>query len=165
MDTFATTDRGPQPRPVVSQGRIKDPQETVYVVATRIHATSHALDVAGVLAREQGKSVTVLVSAPRRFTITSARAGVYNLPVQFPEVPGMATAEGVRNLVAGEHRRADVVVTEARDARGFAHVLPPSATVILAGPIHHFVETQEQRLARKLATLGFEVIFLPCPDE
>jgi hypothetical protein len=77
----------------------------------------------------------------------------------------MATAEGVRNLVAGEHRRADVVVTEARDARGFAHVLPPSATVILAGPIHHFVETQEQRLARKLATMGFEVIFLPCPDE
>jgi hypothetical protein len=165
MDTFATNDRGPQPRPLVSQGRIKDPQETVYVVATRIYATSHALDVAGALAREQGKSVTVLVSAPQRFTISSVRAGVYNLPVHFPEVPGRATAEAVRNLVAGEHRLADVVVTEARDARGFAHVLPPSATVILAGPIHHFVETQEQRLARKLSTMGFDVIFLPCPDE
>lgn len=165
MDTYATTDPGPQPRPVVSQARIKDPQDTVYVVATRICATSHALDVAGALAREQGKSVTVLVSAPQRFTITSARAGVYNLPIEFPEVPGRATPEAVHNLVASEHRLADVVVTEARDARGFAQVLPPSVAVVLAGPIHHFVETQEQRLARKLATMGFEVIFLPCPNE
>jgi hypothetical protein len=165
MDTFATTDPGPQPRPVVSQGRVKDPQQTVYVIATRIYATSHALDVAGALAREQGRSITVLVSAPQRFTITSARAGAYNLPVQFPEVSGMVTAEAVRHMVAGEHRLADVVVTEARDAHGFAHVLPPSATVILAGPIHHFVETQEQRLTRKLSTMGFDVIFLPCPDQ
>jgi hypothetical protein len=149
----------------VSLGQVKDPLGTVYVVATRVHATSHALDVAGSLAREQGKNVTVLVSAPRRLTITSARAGVYNLPVEFPEVPGRATAEAVRNLVASEHRLADVVVTEARDARGFAHVLPPSAAVVLAGPIHHFVETHEQRLARKLSTMAYEVIFLPCPDE
>jgi hypothetical protein len=75
------------------------------------------------------------------------------------------TAEAVRNLVASEHRSADVVVTEAHDARDFAQVLPPSAAVVLAGPIHHFVETHEQRLARKLATMGYEVIFLPCPDE
>jgi hypothetical protein len=165
MGTYATSDQGSQRRPAVPLGQVKDPLGTVYVVATRVHATSHALDVAGSLAREQGKTVTVLVSAPQHLTITSARAGVYNLPVQLPEVPGRATAEAVRNLVASEHRLADVVITEARDARGFAQVLPPSAAVVVAGPIHHFVETHEQRLARKLATMGYNVIFLPCPDE
>jgi hypothetical protein len=165
MGTYATSDQGSQRRSVVPLGHVTDPHATIYVVATRIHATIHALDVAGSLAREQGKTVTVLVSAPQRFTVTSARAGVYNLPVEFPEVPGMATAEAVRNLVASEHRLADVVVTEARDARGFAQVLPPSVAVVLAGPIHHFVETHEQRLARKLSTMGYDVIFLPCPDE
>lgn len=165
MGTYATSNQGSQHRPGVPLGHVTDPHGTVYVVATRVHATSHALDVAGALAREHGQTVTVLVSAPQRFTITSARAGVYNLPVQFPEVPGRATADAVRNLVGSEHRLADVVVTEARDARGFAQVLPPSAAIVLAGPIHHFVETQEQRLARKLSTMGYDVIFLPCPDE
>jgi hypothetical protein len=37
--------------------------------------------------------------------------------------------------------------------------------VVLAGPLHHFVETREQPLARKLAAMGYDVIFLPCPDE
>jgi hypothetical protein len=165
MDTYATTDEGSQRRPVVPLGRNEDPHEAVYVVATTVHATAHALDVASALAREHGSNVTILVSAPERCTITSARAGVYDLPVQFPEVPGTLTAEAVRNLVASEHRSADVVVTEAHDARDFARVLPPSAAVVLSGPIHHFVETHEQRLARKLTTMGYEVIFLPCPDE
>jgi hypothetical protein len=82
-----------------------------------------------------------------------------------PEVPGKATVDAVRQLVTSGHRVADVVVTEASDARGFAQVLPASAAVVLAGPIHHFVETQEQRLARRLATMGYDVVFLPCPDE
>jgi hypothetical protein len=105
------------------------------------------------------------VSAPERITITSARAHVYNLPLELPAAAGQATPEAIRHLVARDHREADVRVTEARDARGFAKVLPPDASVVLAGPIHHFVETQEQRLARKLTTLGYDVIFLPCPDE
>jgi hypothetical protein len=165
MDTYATTDEASPRRPAVPLGHVEDRQGAVYVVATTIHATSHALDVAGALAREQGRRVTVLVSAPPRVTITSARAGVYDLPVPLPEVPGKATVDAVRQLVTSGHRVADVVVTEARDARGFAQVLPVSAAVVLAGPIHHFVETQEQRLARKLATMGYDVVFLPCPDE
>jgi hypothetical protein len=36
---------------------------------------------------------------------------------------------------------------------------------VLAGPIHHFIVTHEQRLARKLTTPGDDVIFLPCPDQ
>jgi hypothetical protein len=165
MDTYATPDEGSQRRSVVPLGHVEDPHDSVYVVATRVHATAHALDVADALAREHGGKVTILVSAPTRCTITSARAGVYDLPVEFPEVPGTATVKAVQDLVASQRRSADVVVTEAHDARQFARVLPPTAAVVLAGPIHHFVETHEQRLARKLATMGYEVIFLPCPDE
>jgi hypothetical protein len=165
MDTYSTADREFQHRRVVPLGHVDDPHEAVYVIATTVHATSHALDVAGVLAKEQGKAVRVLVSAPQRITITSARAGVHNLPIELPPVPGRATPEAVHNLVASEQRLVDVQVTDARDAQGFGKVLPPSATVVLAGPLHHFVEAQEQRLARKLATMGFDVILLPCPDE
>lgn len=107
----------------------------------------------------------MLVSSPERITISSARANVYNLPVELPAEPGKATPEEVRHFVASEHRAAEVQVTDAREARGFAKVLPPSASVVLAGPIHHFVETHEQRLARKLTTLGYDVVFLPCRDE
>jgi hypothetical protein len=165
METYATTDQGSQRRRVVPLGHVEDLHGTVYVIATTVHATSHALEVAGAFAKERGKAVSVLVSAPQRITITSARAGVYNLPIEFPEVPGRATPEAVHNLVASEQRLVDVHLTDARDAEGFGKVLPPSATVVLAGPLHHFVEAQEQRLARKLATMGFDVIFLPCPDE
>jgi hypothetical protein len=165
MNTHATLDEESQRCPVVALGDVRDAHGSIYVVTTTVHATSHALDVAGALAREQGKKVRVLVSAPERITITSARAGVHDLPIELPEAPGRATPEAVQNLVAREHRLVDVVVTDARDARAFAKVLPPSAAVVLAGPIHQFVETQEQRLARKLATMGYDVIFLPCPDE
>jgi hypothetical protein len=154
-----------QRRRVVPLGHVDGAHGAVYVIATTVHATSHALDVAGALAKEQGKAIRVLVSAPQRITITSARAGVYNLPIEFPEGPGRATPEAVQNLVASGPGLVDVQITDARDAQGFSKVLPPSATVVLAGPLHHFVEAQEQRLARKLATMGFDVILLPCPDE
>jgi hypothetical protein len=149
----------------VRLGYVEDPQQMIYVVATAVRVTSHALEVATTLARERNQGVTVLVSAPERITITSARAHVYNLPVELPSAAGQATPEAIGHLVASYHREADVRVTEARDARDFAKILPPDASVVLAGRIHHFVETQEQRLARKLTTLGYDVIFLPCPDE
>jgi hypothetical protein len=164
MDTYATNERS-QCRPFVPLGHVRDTQETIYVVATTLRATSHALDVASALAREQGKHVAVLVSSPERITISSARAHVYNLPAELPAPPETATPEAIRNLVAVEHREADVRVTAARDARCFARILPPPVSIVLAGPIHHFVETQEQRLVRKLATMGYDVLFLPSPDE
>jgi hypothetical protein len=160
-----TTSAVESPRPIVRLGYVEDPQQMIYVVATTVRATSHALEVATTLARERNQGVTVLVSAPERITITSARAHVYNLPVELPAAARHATPEAIRHLVASDHREANVRVTDARDARGFAKVLPPDSRVVLAGPIHHFLETQEQRLARKLSTLGFDVIFLPSTDE
>jgi hypothetical protein len=164
MDMHTASGEESQRRPSAPLSHA-DREQQIYVVATTLGATSEALEVASALAREQGKSVTVLVTTPERITISSARAHVYNLPVELPDEPGKATPEAVRHLVASEHRAVDVQITDARDARGFAMVLPPSARVVVAGPIHHFVETQEQRLARKLATLGYKVIFLPRPAE
>jgi hypothetical protein len=160
-----TTSAVESSHPNVGLGYVDDPQQAIYIVATTVGATSRALDVATTLARARNQGVTVLVSAPERITITSARAHVYNLPVELPIAAGQATPDAIQDLVASEYLGADVRVTEARDARGFARILPPAASVVLAGPIHHFVETAVQRLARKLTTLGYNVIFLPCLDE
>jgi hypothetical protein len=159
-----TTSAVESPRPIVWLGYVEDPQQMIDVVATTVRATSHALEVATTLARERNQGVTVLVSAPERITITSARAHVYNLPVERPAAARHATPEAIRHLVASDHREANVRVTDARDARGFAKVLPPDSRVV-QGPIHHFLETQEQRLARKRSTLGFDVILPPSTDE
>jgi hypothetical protein len=165
MDTHTVSDEGSQRRAIVPPEPRTNLAASIYVVATTVHATSHALDVAGMLANEQGKNVRVLVSAPEHITVTSGRAGVHNLPIELPEFPGRATPEAVQDLIASEHRLVDLVVTDAHDAREFAKVLPPSASVVLSGPLRHFIETHEQRLARKLAPMGYDVIFLPCPDE
>jgi hypothetical protein len=161
METNTTTS-GRSRGTLVAPGALDGLQRGVFVIATTVRATQHALDVARTLAHGQGQDVTVLVSSPEHATITSARAHVYHLPVEFPEPPDRATEDAVRHLVADEDRNAVVRVTDARDARSFAKALPPSATVVLAGPIHRFVETREQRLARELNAFGYDVVFLPC---
>jgi hypothetical protein len=151
--------------PNVGRACVEDAQPAIYVVATTVRATAHALEVATTLAKERNRSVTVLVSAPERITVTSGRANVYNLPVELPLAAGQATPDAIRRLVASDDIDADVQVTEARDAPGLARMLPPAASVVLADPIRHFVETPEQRLARTLTTRGYDVIFLPSRDE
>jgi hypothetical protein len=88
---------------------------------------------------------------------------VYDVPVEYHSE--QITPEAVKDLVAREHAPADVQTTDTRSAGHLVNVLPRSATVVLAGAIHHFIATHEQRLARKLAQLGYDVIFLPCPEE
>ncbi len=137
----------------------------VYVVATTLAATAHALDVARALASEARKPVTVLVSRPRRLMLNSSIAHAYNLQVEDVEARDRATIDEIRGLVLSEANPAiSVVETDAHRAAEFAHVLPRGATVVLAGPIHHFLETHEQVLARKLTKLGYETVFLPSQE-
>ncbi len=138
--------------------------QSVYVVATTLAATARALKVARALASEYGREITMLVSPHKRITISSARAHVYDLPIEDPDGPRNATPEAVRDLVASERGEAHVLVKDTRGARDFAQLLPLGASVVLAGPIHQFVETREQRLARKLTNLGYDVTFLPCAE-
>jgi hypothetical protein len=119
--------------------------------------------VAEALASEQRAGVTVLVCSPERVTVSSARAHVYDVPVEYDSQH--VTPEAVKNLVAREHAAADVQTTDTRSVSCLVNVLPPSSTVVLTGTIHPFIETHEQRLARKLTKSGYDVIFLPCPNE
>ncbi len=162
METNTTDSEGSQRERVGASVR-DGLQHGIYVVATTLPATTHALRVAEALASAQRSDVTVLVSPPDRVTVSSARAHVYDVPVEYDSQ--QITPEAVKDLVAREHAPADIQTTDTRSAGHLVSVLPPSSTVVLAGAIHHFIATYEQRLARKLAQLGYDVIFLPCPDE
>jgi hypothetical protein len=165
MDTKTAASDASQRRPHVAASVVDKIQQRVYVVATTLPATTHALRVAEALAKERGTGVTVLASLPERVTVSSARANVYDLPVPYAAEPQQVTPETAKDLVAREHSGASVQTTNASDVRHLAQVLPRSATVVLAGAIHHFIESREQRLARRLTTLGYDVVFLPCPEE
>jgi hypothetical protein len=135
--------------------------EPIWLIATTRAATAHALAIAAPLAHEQHRSVTVLASQPRHVTVSSVRANVHDLPMELPLDPETVTADQLPALLAEAKCAARIEPTEAYAARELAGILPAGATVVLAGPIHHFVEAREQRLARRLANMGFEVVFLP----
>jgi hypothetical protein len=97
-------------------------------------------------------------------TISSARAHVHDLPVADPEALPGVTPESVRALLAAQKVSAEVLSTDARTSGGLVRLLPPKSRVVLAGTMHHFVEAREQRLARTLVSLGYDVTFVPCPD-
>jgi hypothetical protein len=67
----------------------------------------------------------------------------------------------VRDLIACRYSGVAMTVTGANAMRDVVAALPSAASVVLAGPIHRFIESDEQRLARTLANLGFDVTFLP----
>ena len=163
METNTSDSEGSQRRAHVTPSVPGGLQHSVYVIATTLPATTRALKVAEALARGQRAGVTVLVSPPERVTVSSARAHVYDLPVEYDSQ--QIAPETVKDLVAREHAAADVQTTDTRIAGHLVNVLPRSATVVLAGALHHFIETHEQRLARKLTTSGYNVVFLPCSDE
>ena len=57
--------------------------------------------------------------------------------------------------------RRDVAVIRGMDAGHVATLVPPGATVVVCGPMHRFLETAEQRVARELAAQPYNVVFLP----
>jgi hypothetical protein len=161
-----TTSADPFQRPsFAAHSDAESSPHTVYVVATTLPATAHALNVARALSVRHGNSIVVIVAPCRPITISSARAHAYNLPVEDPDAPQRATPEAVRDLVARDQAEARVLVNDAHNAGSLAQLLPPRASVVLAGPIHQFVETREQQLARKLTDMGYDVTFVPCRDK
>jgi hypothetical protein len=115
----------------------------VYVVATRADPTRHALVVAQSLARTRDTSVVIVVPPPERVARNS------------PE-----TIQ-TRALVAADAPDARVLLGPHGGLRRVSRLLPLGSTIVLSGPIRHFLETDEQHLARELATRGHEVVFLP----
>jgi hypothetical protein len=73
----------------------------------------------------------------------------------------------VRALATAEAPDSRIVVGRSMAAQDVRSVLPAGATVVVAGPARHFLESAEQRLARGLANGGFDVVFVAtraCPE-
>lgn len=133
----------------------------VYVLATNVHAISRALDLARTLAREHHQRLAVLVSGPRRTTVSSARAHAYDLPIEWSAPEGHATRDEVLQLVASEREEIDVQSVDLYDLYEFERVVPVGATVVISGSMNRYFQTQVQRLARQLTTRGYRVVYLP----
>jgi hypothetical protein len=124
----------------------EQPPMPVYVVATRTDATRHALGVAQSLAKSRDTSVVIVVPPPEP------------APLDAPD-----TIQS-RALIAADAPDARVLLGPRGGLRRVSRFLPLKSTIVLSGPVRHFLETGEQQLARALATRGHEVVFLPSPN-
>ncbi len=117
----------------------------VYVVATKRDPTRHALVVARSLAKTRDTSVVIVVPPPAPIPCTS------------PDTIQTCA------FVAADAADARVLLGPRGGLRSVSRFLPRGSTIVLSGPIRHFLETNEQRLTRALVTRGHEVVFLPSP--
>jgi hypothetical protein len=110
----------------------------VFVIATTADETRHAL------------------------TVSSARAGVHDLPVDDLSVPDPELSDGVvRRLADRLDIHPTITVISGWSLQRLLSVLPSGATVVICGSMNHFVETPEQKIARELSRRQFDVVFLP----
>ncbi len=147
----ARPDEEPEPTPVV-------------VLATTAESTRHALPIARAIGADRHAAIDVVASQPEKVTISSSRANVHDLPVDMWDPHPLASPDVVRALAAQYTPGARVTVGPVLRLRGIRKMLPPHATVILAGPVRHFLESPEQRLARHLTEAGYDVVFVPSRD-
>jgi hypothetical protein len=136
--------------------------QPVFVLATATEPTRHALAVARALSHDRQAALDIIVAPKEALTVSSGRAGVRALPVDDLDPCPFASPDAVRALAATDAPNARVIVGRSMDARDLPALLPAHATVVLAGPIRHFFESQEQRLGRRLAKAGYDVVFVPC---
>jgi hypothetical protein len=137
----------------------------VFALATTSDSTRHAVAIARALAENRGAPLSIIAAIPERVTISSARAHAYRVPADEWDPHPMASPDAVRALADAEAPGARIVVGRSMEPRDIGTILPPGATVVVSGPVRHFLESREQRLARALAKAGFDIVFLPTqPD-
>ena len=137
----------------------------IFVLATTLDETRHALEVAQSLAETSRSELAVIVPLADHATVSSARANVEGLDVADLDVfdPDL-TASSVRSLFAMLSLEPEVIVSPALSSSRIAQIVPAGSTVIICGPMHRFFETRQQRIVRELAKRGQDVVFLPFPD-
>lgn len=136
--------------------------DRVFVVATTADETRHALDMAQMLAAGAHVDLSLIVPVPNRVTVSSARAGVHDEPVDDAAHPDPRLSESVVRALADHmdlHPRVTVVPGWSVDR--LIAVMPPGATVVICGGLNRLLETPEQRIARELSRRNFDVVFLP----
>ena len=92
----------------------------------------------------------------------TARAHVHGLEADEWDPHPFVSPEFVRALAASEAPGARVIIGPWMESKNLPALLPPHATVVLSGPIRHFLESPEQRLGRQLTKAGYDVVFIPC---
>ena len=134
----------------------------MFVLATTAESTRHALAIGRALSSERHAPLDIITAPEERLTVSSARAHVDALAVDDWDPDPCASPEFVRTLAETDAPGARVIVGCTMEPRNLPALIPPRATVVLAGPIRHFFESHAQRLGRRLAAAGYEVVLIPC---
>lgn len=130
-------------------------QLTVYVVATTFEGTRAALAAAIPLARGSGARLALLVP----------QVVPYPLPVDGPVDSTAFTADRYRDLVHELDGEADIRVCLCRHADDVIwQMLPSQAAVVVGGSAGTWRASREERLERRLAHLGYRVVFAPIAE-
>ena len=151
MEATASAPDEPEPLPV-------------FVLATTAEPTRHALAVARAISSNRHAALAIITAPKEMLTVSSTRAHVHALPVDDWDPHPPASPEFVRALAATDAPGAHVIVGRSTELRDLPPLVPPHATVVLAGPVRHFLESREQRLGRRLFEAGYDVVFIPCRD-
>jgi hypothetical protein len=136
--------------------------QPVFVLATATEPTRHALLVARALSHDRHAGLDIIVAPKEALTVSSGRAHVEALAVDDFDPRPFASPDVVRALAATDAPDARVIVGPSMKSKDLSALLPSHATVVLSGPIRHFLESPEQRLGRKLTKGGYDVVFIPC---
>jgi len=124
-------------------------QLNVTVLFTSVEGTMAALRTAGTLANKLGGRITIVVP----------EVVPYHLPLNKPPVVHEWNEKRFRVLAAGSPVETSVRFYLCRDQdEMLARELKPHSLLVL-GAKKHWWPTRESRLARRLQSLGHEVIF------
>jgi hypothetical protein len=97
--------------------------------------------------------------------MSSARANVHDLDVaDLDRLDPELDASSVRALLTPMSFEAEIIVAPDVTLPSIVSIVPAGSTVIVCGPMHRFLETRQQRIARWLAKQSYDVVFLPSPD-
>jgi RES domain-containing protein len=137
----------------------------IFVVATTLAETRHALEMAQSLAHHSDSALSVVVPLVTHATIGSARANVHDLDVaDLDTLDPELSVSSVRALFTTWSLEPEIIVVPTLGVPPIASVVPADSTVIVCGPMHRFFETRQQRIVRELAKRLQDVVFLPFPD-
>jgi hypothetical protein len=124
----------------------------VYVIATSVEGTRAALAAGIPLARGSGASIVVLVP----------QVVPYPVPLDRPVDSPALVVEQYRDLLRDLGSRAEIRVCLCRDADDvLRQALPAKGTVVVGGSAGRWRSSHEERLARRLAHLGYRIVFAP----
>jgi hypothetical protein len=137
----------------------------IFIVATTLGETRHALDVARSLADRADARLGVIVPVATHAMMSSARANVDGLDAaDLDQLDPELNVSSVRSLLMEMSLEAEIIVAPDLNLPSIESITPVRSTIIVCGPMHRFIETRQQRIARELAKRLHDVVFLPSPD-